>query len=176
MPAALGMLDRLLSKRGLLTAAALSAAAVAVRRLGMTKVAMPTIEENKAVVRHLIEDVFNTGDAKDLDRLTGPNLAADVRQGLFGVMRVAFPDLKYSIERLVAESDLVVFQVMGHGTHQGRLTHPAGTVDIAPTGKRIEWREVHVVRIENGRAVDEKGALDVLGMVYQLGAKIALPN
>jgi predicted ester cyclase len=137
---------------------------------------MPTVEENKAVIRHLIEEVFNTGDATDLDRFASPRLAADVRQGLFGVMRTAFPDLKYSIERLVGEGDLVVFQVMGSGTHQGRLTHPAGTVDLPPTGKRIEWREVHVVRIENGKAVDEKGALDVLGMVHQLGAKITLPT
>lgn len=175
MPGALHLLDHLLSKRGLVAAGALGAATLSAVGLGGGRVTPPAAE-NKVLVRRLIEEVFNTGDDTHLDELANARLAADVRQGLFGVMRVAFPDLRYTVERLVGEGELVVYEVRGRGTHRGHLTHPAGTVDIAPTGRRIQWEEVHVVRIEQGRVVREGGALDVLEMVRQLGARITLPT
>jgi predicted ester cyclase len=175
MPGALRLIDRALSKRGLLTAGALSAAVLTALGLARTRPEPSTVAENKALVRRLIEEVFNTGDDAHLDELADARLAADVRQGLFGVLRAAFPDLRYTVERLVGEGERVVYEVRGRGTHRGRLTHPAGTVDVAPTGRRIQWQEVHVLRIEHGKAVREGGALDALEMVRQLGARITLP-
>jgi len=54
-----------------------------------------------------------------------------------------------------------------HGTHRDEF---AG---IAPTGKAITARGVQVARFENGRIVKRRGSSDELGILKQLGARVA---
>ena len=81
---------------------------------------------------------------------------------MMGMFFAAFPDLNVTIDQLIA-GDIVVGRMTNTGTHQGDL------MGIAPTGKSVTFSEIHMVRIENGKAVEHWGNIDDLGMMQQLG-------
>jgi predicted ester cyclase len=98
-------------------------------------------EENRAVARKLIEQLFNTGHLEIADEI----LAADYvdhspsHPGLPGPenlklavaeWRVAFPDTRNVIEDMVAEGDKVAVRWTTYATHRG------GFMGIAATGNR----------------------------------------
>ena len=74
-----------------------------------------------------------------------------------------FPDFTTSIDLLVAEDDLVVGHFTTSGTHLGEL------MGIPATGKKVSFTETHILRIANGKAVEDWGNQDDLGMMQQLG-------
>jgi predicted ester cyclase len=119
-------------------------------------------EENKAMVRRLVEAI-NTGDEDEaVDELFAPRAARRVKR-LFAEFRTAFPDWHEEIVDLVAERDKVVGRFRCSGTHQGEL------LGAAPTGKRMEVEEVFFLRTEGGRFVDFWGLEDSLSRMRQLG-------
>ena len=131
-------------------------------------------EANKALFRRFIQEVINEKNTDKMDILIGENWldhnpppgAAPGVEGMkqmMGMFFAAFPDLNVTIDQLIAEGDLVVGRMTNTGTHQGDL------MGIAPTGKRVTFSEIHMVRIENGKAVEHWGNIDDLGMMQQLG-------
>ena len=85
--------------------------------------------------------------------------------------RAAFPDLKFGATAdLIAEGDYVVGQWEGGGTHSG----PAfGDFLIgklpAATGRRMHFTGTTVLRLRNGRIVEEIGLDDGVTALTQLG-------
>jgi hypothetical protein len=73
-------------------------------------------EENKAVVRRMVDEVINQGRLEVADELFTPEGAAAAREAFSG-FRSAFPDWKEDIVDLVAEADKVV----GHFKCTGAL-------------------------------------------------------
>ena len=131
-------------------------------------------EDNKAVVRRMIEEIMNNHNVDSL----GDFMAADLiehnpppkgKPGLEGMkdgMRMffgAFPDLKIQIDDMIAEGDKVVMRATTTGTHQGDF------MGIAATGKNISYGAIHVVRISDGKIVEHWGLEDQMGMMQQLG-------
>ena len=132
-------------------------------------------QENKALFERVIEEVFNKGDlavadeiiATDFienDPMPGQESGLTGLKAMVGVFRTAFPDIHITIEDLIAEGAKVVGRVTTHGTHKGEF---AG---IPPTGKHVTVKEIHIVRIVNGKAAEHWGIEDTLGMMQQLGA------
>ncbi len=134
-------------------------------------------EKNRTALRRIPLEAFNENKPDVFVEFFAAN-AADHRpppsqmgfppgpegyKQLVTMMRTAFPDLKYSIEAEVCEGDLVVQHVKARGTHKG------GFMGIAPTGKRLEWTETHVVRMQDGKGVEHWGNIDELGILQQLG-------
>lgn len=133
-------------------------------------------EENKAVVRREIEEMFNQGGNLDAaEEIYAPNyvghepafgdargveaakqFAADYRQ--------AFPDLQTTIEDQVAEGDKVVTRFTARGTHQGE-TEAFGP----PTGNRVEVTGITVEQFADGKIVEDWTNFDALGLMQQLG-------
>ena len=76
----------------------------------------------------------------------------------------SFPDLRFNIEQMIAESDRVVSQLVMDGTHQGTW------MGIPPTGKRLHIRMITIHRIANSK-IAEGWVLVVesLGFLQQLG-------
>jgi predicted ester cyclase len=98
-----------------------------------------TTEENKAQFRRAYEEVLDQGDVLVVDELIAPdflNHAAppgrdrgpESLRWLATMLRTAFPDLRFTIEELVAEGDIVAGRLTMSGTHEGPLT------GIPPTG------------------------------------------
>jgi steroid delta-isomerase-like uncharacterized protein len=131
------------------------------------------LEENKAVMRRIYEEIFNEGKLELADELVAPDMVNHTTPGaprgpepvkkLVAMLHSAFPDHHITIEDMVAEGDKVVMLNTYSGTHEGEF------MGIAPTGKRFVQRQVHVMRFVDGKAVEHWGLRDDLGQMQQLG-------
>ena len=131
-------------------------------------------EVDKQTLRRIPLEVLNEGKLEVIDEVVGagyvergetPGFSPD-REGLRAFIvafRTAFPDLKYSVNQEIAEGDTVVQYVTASGTMKGDFG------GMKATGKSATWEEVHIVRVEGGKAVEHWGVLDQLGMLQQLG-------
>lgn len=135
-----------------------------------------TVDENKTIARRFIEEVCNRQDLDLADQLIvedyvhhDPSLPPELQRGrdnykkLFGMFLTAFPDLRGTVEDLLAEGDKVAARVRWQGTHQGELQ------GIAPTGKRVNFGFMQIQRIEGDKIAEGWVVFDALGMMQQLG-------
>ena len=131
-------------------------------------------EQNKALYRRYLEECFNAGRVELLDELLAPSYEfhdapPGLAPGIEGVRQTirmfhaAFPDLKITIEDLVAEGDKVCARAVTRGTHSGQPM-----MGIAPSAKKFAMRGMTMVRIHNGRITDSWVSNDVLGLMNQL--------
>jgi steroid delta-isomerase-like uncharacterized protein len=133
-------------------------------------------EEKKAVVRRyneLVEQYWRTGDADAFDEVVAsdfvhhaPGLPPDLegmKQAL-PMFRAAFPDMRLTVEDMIAEGDKVVDRVTVRGAHEGEL------MGIPASGKQVEFMETHISRIADGKIVERWGEWDALGIMQQIGA------
>ena len=131
-------------------------------------------EENKALVRRFVEEFWNGGNTAAADELmaidaeihmpTGELVDLDGLKGFAGAFRGSFPDWHSTFEELIAEGDRVAERWTGRGTHRGELQ------GIAPTDRRVEVPGSVFYRIVDGKIVEFRGQLDMMGMMQQLGA------
>jgi predicted ester cyclase len=75
----------------------------------------------------------------------------------------AYPDLTHTMEKQVAEGDMVVTRWTTHGTHQG------GVMGISPSGKQIEVSGMSMDRISGGKITENWVNWDTLEMLQQIG-------
>ena len=78
-------------------------------------------------------------------------------------MRAGFPDLYFSVEEQIAESDKVVTRFEWTGTHQGEF------LGVAATGRSVKVWGIVIDRLESGRIKDTRIIMDTLGLMMQLG-------
>ncbi|USX15891.1 ester cyclase [Oxalobacteraceae bacterium OTU3CAMAD1] len=83
---------------------------------------------------------------------------------IIGMMREGFPDIQWTLEEMVAESDKVAARFTMRGTHQGPF------FGVAPTGKKITVQAMNLYRLSGGKFVEERGQPDMLGLLQQIGA------
>ena len=133
-------------------------------------------EQNKAVVRRLVEEVFNQGNMSAMDELIAPDfveheeLPPEIPPGreapaiMFAMLRSAFPDFKATIDDLVAEGDKVVLRQTWTGTHQGEF------MGVPPTGRSVSIGVIDILRLAEGKMVEHWGIMDSMAMMQQLGA------
>ena len=82
--------------------------------------------------------------------------------------KVAFPDFNLSIEELLTVEDRVIVRLILRGTHKGDWR------GIPATGNKFEISSTFIVRIENGKVVEEREDFDQLGFLQQLGFELKL--
>lgn len=144
-------------------------------------------EENKAKTRAFYERAINQGDISAIDDLLAPiqiahmghgapiQLTPEILKQVHRANRAAFPDLKVTIESLIAEGDLVVTHATFQGTPTGEWQHPfVGRVH--PTGRQVTIRSIEIGRFVDGKSVEVGGISDELGVLLQLGAVIPAGN
>jgi steroid delta-isomerase-like uncharacterized protein len=132
---------------------------------------------NRATFTRFI-DAMNTGDpeviSNTIDELVEPDAqirtplpieatGAQILKEVFGRLHRAFPDLRVTVEDVIAEGDKVVGRNSVTGTHQGEY------MGIPPTGKSVTYNEIFIVRFVNGRIAETWGVVDVLSQMRQLG-------
>jgi steroid delta-isomerase-like uncharacterized protein len=136
-------------------------------------------EKNEAVIRRLVDDVWNKGNVKLLDELVVPNYRdhdpVDPVNGVQGFKDVvakyrnAFPDCRLDIDELFPIGDRVIVRWHYSGTHRNALE------GIAPTGRRVTGPGISIHRFEGGRLAESFTTWDALGLMQQLGA-VTLPG
>src|SRR5215208_480501 len=110
-------------------------------------------EENKVVVRRLIEEVYNRGNLDIADELLAPDYVDHTwppgkyagREGLkrsVAKQRAASSDLHIKIEEQIAEGDKVVSWVISSGTHDRERF-----LGLAPTGERMTMKHIFISRV-----------------------------
>jgi predicted ester cyclase len=135
-------------------------------------------EQNKAIVRLFYEEAWGQGNLAVIDEIfTDDYVRHDLRPGnplpgpagmkkITADFRAAFPDLRFTIDLMVAEGEMVVARWIMESTNTG----PWG--DIAPTGKRAQFFGVNIFRLSQGQVVEIWNHRDDLGLMQQLGAPI----
>jgi len=128
-----------------------------------------SLEENKAVVRKVIEAI-NRQNLDILEDLVAPDyfdhshqLNPEGAKKFMKILFEAFPDWHETIEDIVAEGDKVCIRVKATGTHKGEWR------GLAPTGKRITVMGVNIYRIVNGKGVEGWAVDDWMAAFKQLG-------
>ena len=125
-----------------------------------------SVEENKAVLRRLWEEVYNQRKS-ELLRTIATDYETEHIMRFYAVLTSAMPDLKVKIHQLLGEGDLVADVITFNGTQTGPLNLPG--MSSPPTGKVFEVRMVNVWGLENGKIAQHWGQWDVLGFMRTLG-------
>jgi steroid delta-isomerase-like uncharacterized protein len=131
-------------------------------------------EDNKALVRHFYDEVFNNKNMAGVDAFVAPNIIdhslppgapgeiEGVRQTIT-MFLTAFPDLNLTLEDIIAEGDKVVVRWTMRGTHQG------ASLGMPPTGKQFTLPGISLLRLDGGMAAETWVSYDQLVMLQQLG-------
>jgi len=143
------------------------------QKIGST---MSTIEKNKQVVRQFYEEGWNNRNFEIVQKThsekwihhdhSNPNDIGGGPEGNIKRMKdlvEAFPDLKFSIDEMVAEGDKVVVRFVASGTHKGQFGPlPATNRSVSMTGYITH-------RIENSKIIEDWVVRDTYGLMIQLG-------
>jgi len=137
-------------------------------------------EASKDLVRRLFEDIFNeqrldmTGEImaeeyiehavepfgrQEPGQVHGPSHQRNVIEWL----RAQFPDLRMTIQSIIAEGELVAVRIRSEGTNLGSLGGVA-----PPTGKRFAAEQSHWYRVADGRLCEHWATRDDLSAMLQL--------
>jgi predicted ester cyclase len=133
-------------------------------------------EQNKALMLSAVED-WNKGSNKFFMENSVPDYAyypAGISKPMsreevdknFPALVKGFPDMRFTIEELVAEGDKLATRFSYTGTHQGEY------MGIPATGKKIEVSGIIISLIKNGKFVEDREQTDALGMMQQLGIEL----
>ena len=137
-----------------------------------------SVEENKAVIRRLIEELNTRKVDAGLDlfaadvAFNGRGVGREAIAQLRGPLWTAFPDLRFTLEDLLAVEDKVVARWTFTGTHQADLNHPL-MGHIARTGKQITVMGMDIYRIAGGQIAEGWEIMDRLALLQQLGVSPA---
>jgi steroid delta-isomerase-like uncharacterized protein len=138
-----------------------------------------SIDTNKQIVRRFFDEVLTKqsrpaiAELIDLDLvLHHPMLPNGIGSqpdftALLATLRKAFPDLKYTVDDLVAEGDKVAARWTARGTYSGELPG-------APPGKgkgvNVKIGGNDIFAIANHRIKEIWACSDLLGLMRQIGA------
>lgn len=134
-------------------------------------------EESRAIFHRIIDELWNQQKldvadelfAADSDSPSAPGIPPGPEgvKMIAGMFLTAFPDLKVDIEIDIAEDDMVGGRLRQRGTHSGPMVSPQGT--IPATGKPVNFTEVAMMRIADGKVVRSWYWTDMIGLLTQIG-------
>lgn len=126
-----------------------------------------TLEANKALARVWFDEVMNARDLAAIDRAyaldytySGPD-GATVRgreelKRAAAALHEAIPDRVSTVERQVAEGDLVTTRWVSRGTHTGPL------MGRLPSNRPVEVHGITISRIESGLIAEDWEIINIL--------------
>jgi predicted ester cyclase len=132
--------------------------------------------ENKQLVREITEVIWNRRGLDRIPEFYAADFVADYRpyaplreghEGIRGMVErawAAFPDYHEELHELIAEGDRVVARLTISGTQEG----PWGV--LPPTGRRAQFEEIVILQIRDGKVRRQRGVVDNLSALRQLGA------
>ena len=115
-------------------------------------------EKDVSAIRELIAPEFSAVLGGN------PPMSADEWAGMGEMMYAAFPDGKHTIHETFEIGDRVVLRGSFSGTHSGDF------MGMPPTGKEITVTFLNLDRFADGKLVEHRAEVDMLGLLQQLGA------
>jgi predicted ester cyclase len=141
-----------------------------------------SVEENKGLVRRWLAEIdkadpaivaqYIADDYLDHNPPPYPGLPAG-REGVrraFEIALTVWSDYRHEIHRQIAEGDLVVTHLTGHGRHTGEA------FGIPATGKEVRMSGISIYRVADGKLAEHWAQFDAFGLFVQLGSFPSLPH
>jgi steroid delta-isomerase-like uncharacterized protein len=129
---------------------------------------------NKKIVRRYFEEVLSTGDFALIEELIAQNYVGhypagyelgggpeDVKQIVTSV-RNAFPDVRFTVEDLIAEGEKVVCRWTFQGVQEGDF------MGIPASGRKATVMGIAVYRVVHEQIAEAWFTWDALGLMRQL--------
>ena len=131
-------------------------------------------EANKALVRRIVEEVWNgkkhdmidefyAADFVNIDPSSPEVKNLEQFKQWVAEMHAGFSDEQITIEDLIAEGDKVVEQWSAEATHTGDF------MGIPPTNKKTNMSGINIFRIVDGKVKECVWSYDTYGFMVQLG-------
>jgi steroid delta-isomerase-like uncharacterized protein len=132
--------------------------------------------ENKGIVlRQWYQELWDSWKIDVADALFSPDYALHVSgvpaplnreavKQVVAMYSVAFPDLKHSVDEMIAEGDTVAARWTVRGTHRGDFQ------GLVPTGRSIQLSGTTFHHMTAGKIRETWLTLDNLDLLQQLGA------
>jgi predicted SnoaL-like aldol condensation-catalyzing enzyme len=131
-----------------------------------------TIRHNKDVVELLCKTVFQKHDFSQIDEIMRDDYIQhneDCPQGKAGFKQFfedifkGLPDFSYTMNKIVAEGDIVMMYSTTTATHLNEwLGNP-------PTGNKLKFDVVDIFRIQDGKIAEHWDVADTLKLFTQVG-------
>lgn len=132
------------------------------------------MKSNADIARKACHAVWTEGQSDRVFELYSDDFAADCAftdwgPGIEGVKalaasgRVGLPDYREEITLLIDGGEYIVAELLIEGTHAGPMN------GIEPTGKALAFRDVTILKLRDGKIVEQRGLSDYLTMFQQLG-------
>lgn len=134
-----------------------------------------TIEQNKAAARRVLEEIFPANDTAALrevvaDDIVNHEAPPDTPPGIgsmamfMGMLSGAFSDQRWTIQQVIAEGDLVAIYCIHSGRHTGDF------FGVPATGRSFAYEQMHLVKMRDGKGVEQWGVRDDATLMRQLTA------
>ena len=129
--------------------------------------------ENKALVRRLLDELRDGWRPATIEKYFAPSyrrhlnatstpLTREEQRQRATRLRVAFPDAEATLEDIFAEGDRVAYRLTIRGTHTGDF------LGVAASGRSVTVSFIAIVRIADGKLVEEWGGLDQPDLIRQM--------
>ena len=136
----------------------------------------PATSANEVIARRFYDEVLGGANPTAAVELISPDAVFHLPEGDFvgpeglrqaiAVLPTAFADLSVSIDDLIAAEDKVVVGWTFRATHRGRV------LGIPPTGRQVAMAGISILRMTQGRIVEDWVEQDTLGLLTQLGVEL----
>jgi predicted ester cyclase len=124
-------------------------------------------EKNKALIRKFFEEAWAKGNAAAVDEFmatdyvehphpSGLPPGPEGLKRLIAAYRLAFPDLKVTLDDIFAEREIVAFRWSTRGTHLGDW------LSIPPTANHVRATGITLFRITGGKVVESWTSVDLI--------------
>ena len=134
-----------------------------------------TPEENLAAARRWYDEALNQRKLEVLDEILWPNavhhaglfpdaVGADAVKGSLAPLSAAFPDIRFTVDDVLADDDTVLVRWTGKGTHTG-----TPFLGVATSGKPVEWSGMNAFRFQCGRIIEGWSEANGLALLRQVG-------
>jgi len=135
----------------------------------------------KNVVLRFIDVVYNASHPESIDVFVHPDFvdhSPGVPAGARGPGWVktqyastyaAFPDLRFTVDDVIAEGDEVVTRWSSHGTFSGKLG------DVSGKGQEVSIQGISIMRIADDKIIESWDLVDRASMFRQVGFVLTPP-
>jgi predicted ester cyclase len=134
------------------------------------------VPDIKATMRKFIDEAVNKGNLNAADGLIPDSYVfhgadgkaitgIDAYKKFLGGVRASFPDIKYVIDDIAVDGNVMAIRASFTATH----SVPIG--NAAPTGNKVSMVEALFFRLENGKPVEEWQYLNQLSLMKQISPK-----
>lgn len=133
--------------------------------------------QNEAIFRQFTDEL-NRGNIEVFDELFTPDytyyfpsntqepISLEETKKMIKTHLISFPDYKWTIEELFAVKDRIIARITTTSTFAGDY------YGIPATGDKVESSAIFIIRMKNGKIVEQRREGDVLSVMEQLGMEL----